>query len=448
MIRIGAGAGYAGDRLEAAELLVRQGNLDYVVLECLAERTLALAHSRRKADPSAGYDALLAVRMQALLPACAARDGRPTRLVSNLGAANPAAALAATAEIASALGLHGWRIAAVEGDDVLADLEGLDRPIWETGEPLAELLGEIRWAHAYLGADALLPGLRADCQVVLGGRIADPSLFVAPLMHEFGWAANDWDRLGKGTVVGHLLECGAAVTGGYFADPGRKDVERLVDVGMPIAEVYSDGSATISKTPGSGGQVSRATVREQLLYEIHDPSSYLTPDVTADFSAAVLDEVADDCVAVSGISGHKRPDELKVILGVADGFIGEGEMSYAGSGCLARARAAAAIAEQRLTGPGRPCSSLRVEYIGYDSILGPITGRAEPPEPPEVRLRIAGRTNSKREAVQIGEEVEALTLTGPAGGCGKRSSWREISSVRSTSIPRDRIRIRMVSEQI
>lgn len=159
MIRIGAGAGYAGDRLEAAELLVRQGNLDYVVLECLAERTLALAHSRRRADPSTGYDALLAVRMQTLLPACATRDGRPTRLISNLGAANPAAALAATAEIASALGLHGWRIAAVEGDDVLADLERLDRSVWETGEPLAELLGEIRWAHAYLGADALLPGL-------------------------------------------------------------------------------------------------------------------------------------------------------------------------------------------------------------------------------------------------------------------------------------------------
>lgn len=283
---------------------------------------------------------------------------------------------------------------------------------------------------------------------MLGGRIADPSLFLAPLMHEFGWAANDWDRLGKGTVVGHLLECGAAVTGGYFADPGRKDVDRLVDIGMPIAEVHSDGSATISKTPGSGGQVSLATVREQLLYEIHDPSSYLTPDVSADFSGAMLDKISADRVAVSGISGRKRPDELKVILGVADGFIGEGEMSYAGSGCLARARAAAAIAEQRLTGPGRPCSSLRVEYIGYDSILGPITGRAEPPEPPEVRLRIAGRTSSRRAAVRIGEEVEALTLTGPAGGCGKRSSWREVSSVRSTSIPRDRIRIRMVREQI
>lgn len=448
MIRIGAGAGYAGDRLEAAETLIARGDLDYVVLECLAERTIALAHARRKSDPEAGYDAALSVRMEALLPVCAAREGKPTRLVSNLGAANPAGALAVTAEIASALGLHGWRIGAVEGDDVLSDLDGLDRNVWETGEPLADILDEIQWAHAYIGAENLLPALDLDCQVILGGRIADPSLFVAPLMHEFGWAADDWDRLGKGTVVGHLLECGAGVTGGYFADPGRKDVPDLLNIGMPIADVLADGGATISKTPRSGGRVSLETVREQLLYEIHDPASYLTPDVTADFSGASLDESAPDRVCVSGVSGRSRPEELKVILGVADGFIGEGEMSYAGPGCLARARAAAAIAEQRLTGPGRPCTTLRIEYIGYDSVLGPITQRAQPPEPPEVRLRIAGRTSSKRDAQTIGEEVEALTLTGPAGGCGKRSSWREVSSVRSTSIPRDRIRPRLISERI
>ncbi|WP_291409011.1 acyclic terpene utilization AtuA family protein [Actinophytocola sp.] len=432
VVRIGCGAGYAGDRLEAAAELAERGDLDYLVLECLAERTLALAYARKRRDPSLGYDAGLRTRMETLLPTCA----RGTTLVSNLGAANPRGALDATVEIAGRLGLTGMLIGAVDGDNVLEQLDGLDRTVWETGQPIGEALGEVDWAHAYLGADALLPALRAGCRVVLAGRIADPSLFVAPLMHEFGWAADDWHRLGRGTMVGHLLECGSSVTGGYFAEPGRKDVPDLTGIGMPIAEVDPDGTAVVCKTPGTGGQVSERTCKEQLLYEIHDPAAYLTPDVTADFSRAALAPAGQDRVAVSGGSGRVRPDELKVVMGVRDGFIGEGEMSYAGPGALSRARLSAEIVRDRLDRQGVHYTGLRTEFIGYDSVLGPIARRAEPPEPFEVRLRIAARTATERAAAIVGAEVEALTITGPAGGAGKRSSARAVVSVRSTSIPR------------
>ena len=444
VIRIGCGAGYAGDRLEAAGELTARGDLDYLVLEVLAERTLALAHARRRRDASLGFDAALRPRLEALLPLCHRAGGRRTRLVSNMGGANPAGAMAETLEIAAR---RGMRVGAVEGDDVHERLAGLDRPVWETGQPLAEALDEIEWAHAYIGADALLPALAADCDVVLAGRVADPSLFVAPLAHEFGWKLDEWTLLGRGTVVGHLLECGAGATGGYFADPGRKDVPDLDGVGMPIAEVAPDGSATITKTPGSGGRVSVMTCREQLLYEIHDPARYLTPDVTADFSGVSLREEAPDRVSVTGAAGRPRPEELKVIMGVRDGFIGEGEISYAGPGALARARLGASVVEERLRRQGVRCSQLRTDFIGYDSVLGPIARRIAPPDPFEVRLRIAGRTATEAHALSIGEEVEALALTGPAGGAGKRSSARVVVSVRSTSIPRARVCTRVITAE-
>jgi hypothetical protein len=452
MVRIGCGAGYAGDRLEAAVELAARADLDYLVLECLAERTMALATARRRSDPSLGYDASLDARMEALLPVCRERSragaGPPTRLVSNLGAANPRAAATRTAEVAGRLGLTGLLVAAVDGDDVLAVLDHpdlADRTVWETGKRLGDELAEVDWAHAYIGADALLPALEQGCDVVLAGRAADPSLFVAPLVHALGWRLDAWESLGRATMVGHLLECGAGVTGGYFADPGHKDVTGLPKVGMPIASVAADGSATLTKTPGSGGELSIATCREQLLYEIHDPSAYLTPDVTADFTGAQLTQVGRDEVEVSGGSGRRRPGELKVIMGVRDGFIGEGEISYAGPGALDRARLASDVVQARLRRQGIWYEQLHVELIGHDSVLGPIARRLAPPDPFEVRLRVAARTRSPAVAARIGEEVEALTITGPAGGAGKRSSTRPVVSVRSTTIPRRMVRTRITT---
>ncbi len=278
--RIGTGAGFSSDRLDPAVDLVEHGKLDAVVLECLGERTVAFAHRDRMADPKRGYNAHLDRRMRALLPACRKAG---TVMITNMGAANPRAAAERTLAIARELGLKGLKVACIEGDDVSA-LVPRNQPFMDEPGTLADVDMPVVGMNAYLGADAIAPALEAEADVIIGGRLADPSMFLAPLAHRFGWDAADMPRMGAGTLVGHLLECGMQVTGGYFADPGVKDVANLAECGYPIAEVQDDGSAIITKLTGTGGCVSTQTVKEQLLYEVHDPARYLTPDVTADFS--------------------------------------------------------------------------------------------------------------------------------------------------------------------
>ena len=255
-IRLGAGAGYSGDRIEPAVDLAASGDLDYLVFECLAERTIALAQGARQADPNAGYDPFLDERMRAVLPATS-RSG--TRIISNMGAANPLAAARRIGGIAGELGLS-LKVAAVTGDDVLDVVSSGNWPIEETGGFIPDLRDRILSANAYLGVAPIVEALAAGADVVVTGRVADPALFLAPLIHEFGWAMDDWDRLGQGTLVGHLMECAGQVTGGYFADPGKKDVPNLARLGFPIAEVRADGEAVITKLSGTGGAVTAATL--------------------------------------------------------------------------------------------------------------------------------------------------------------------------------------------
>jgi hypothetical protein len=289
-------------------------------------------------------------------------------------------------------------------------------------------------ANAYLGAQGIVDALAWGADIVVTGRVSDPALFLAPQVHELGWSMDDCDMLGKGIAVGHLLECAAQVTGGYFADPGYKDVPELARVGFPIAEVSEDGTAVITKVPGSGGMVTRATCTEQLLYEIHDPTRYFQPDVVADFSRVTLTPEGKDRVRVAGATGSRRTGTLKVTVGYRDSFIGEGEISYAGPGAAARGRLALEILEARLRSIGLQCREVRGELIGVDSILGPKLS-AGAADPKEVRLRLAARTNSLEEAILVGNEVEALYLNGPAGGGGARSWAKEIIGVVSVLIP-------------
>jgi len=286
-IRIGAGAGYAGDRIEPAIELAEKGRLDYLVFECLAERTIALAQQEKRKDPSRGYDPLLSERMRKVLEPCRAGG---VKIVTNAGAANPVAAAEMVREIARALGLAGLRVAAVTGDDVLGQLEGSLR-IPETGGTLADLGDRVISANAYIGAQPVAEALALNADVVITGRAADSAIFMAPLVHEFGWSMEDWTRLGRGTLAGHLLECAGQITGGYFADPGHKDVPDLARLGFPIGEVDEEGALVITKVEGSGGRVSAATCKEQLLYEIGDPARYLAPDVVADFSGVEIREL-------------------------------------------------------------------------------------------------------------------------------------------------------------
>jgi Acyclic terpene utilisation family protein AtuA len=429
-IRIGAGAGYAGDRIEPAVELAEKGALDYLVFECLAERTIALAQQARLKDPATGYDPLLAERMKAVLPACR-RNG--TKIITNMGAANPLGAAERTRAVAAALGLNGLRIAAVTGDDVLTAVHAGEWRIEETAGSVRDLGNRIVSANAYIGAGSIARALAAGADVVITGRAGDPSMFLAALVHEFGWSMDDWDTLGRGTVVGHLLECAGQVTGGYFGDPGFKDVADLARLGFPIAEVRENGDAVITKVAGSGGAVTPATCKEQLLYEIHDPARYVQPDVVADFTEVTIAAEGPDRVRVTGGRGHPKTGLLKVSIGYLDSFVGEGQIGYAGPGAVARARLALDIVRERLTLTRVQMREARFDLIGVDSLHGPLAGAA--PEPWEVRIRVAGRTDTLAEAVRIGNEVETLYTNGPAGGGGAFKSAKEVVAVLSCLIP-------------
>jgi Acyclic terpene utilisation family protein AtuA len=427
-LRIGAGAGFQGDRFEPAIILAEQGNLDYLVLECLAERTIALAQKSKLENPRLGYDVFLRRRIEPLLPLIKRRG---FRLITNMGAANPEAAGRAIVEIARELKIS-IKVALVSGDDVLARLVP-GQNILETGRPLNSYTNIIS-ANAYLGVEAMLPALASGTDVIITGRVADPSLFLAPIVHHFGWRLDDWRRLGQGTVVGHLLECAGQITGGYFADPGKKDVPDLAHLGFPLAEIRDDGSATISKVPGTGGLINVATVKEQLLYEVTNPSAYVTPDVVADFTQVKLEEMGNDCVSVSNGLGRAYTETYKVSIGYRAGYRGEGEISYAGQNAVSRAELAAQVIRERL---GEDFPDLRIDYIGSTSVH---RKRFAPnANPYEVRLRAAALAPTLKQAERIGEEVEALYTNGPAGGGAVRKFVAEVVGIVSALLPRSEV---------
>ncbi len=432
-IRIGSGAGYSGDRIEPALELAEKGDIQYLVFECLGERTVALAQQARMKDPDGGYDPLLEERMRAVLPVCAAKG---IKIVTNMGAANPEAAAHKTAAIAKSMGFRGLKIAAVVGDDVLDACKADDLPIMEFEGTVKGFGNRLLSANAYLGAAPIAEALKGGADVVITGRASDPALFLAPMIDAFGWAMDDWNLLGKGIVAGHLLECAGQITGGYFADPGFKDVAGLARLGFPIGEVGEDGSLVVTKVAGSGGAVTAQTCKEQLLYEVHDPRQYLQPDVVADFSQVTVEEIGPDRVRVQGGRGTRRPDTLKVSIGYIDSYIGEGQISYAGPGAAARGRLALDIVRERLQLTGVQTSELRFDLIGVDSLHGGALS-AQNGEPYEVRARVVGRTDNLREAVRIGNEVETLYTNGPAAGGGAIRSARDVVGVASVLLPRE-----------
>jgi hypothetical protein len=434
-LRIGSGAGYSGDRIEPAIELAERGDIQYLGLECLAERTIAIDQQAKLKDPDGGFDPLLEARMEALLPVCR-KNG--VKIITNMGAANPPAAARKTKEIAQKLGIKGLKIAAVGGDDVLDRIRDQDYVIQETGERLSSLKDKLISANAYLGVEPMMEALQNGAEVVLTGRVADPSLFLAPLVHEFQWGLNDWNMLGQGTVIGHLLECAGQVTGGYFADPGYKDVPGLGRLGFPIAEVREDGTVIITKVPGSGGMVTLDTCKEQLVYEIHDPAAYLTPDVAADFTGVHLSQTGADRVQVVGGKGKPRTEFLKASIGYIDGFIGEGQISYAGPGAAARGQLGLDIVAERLKLTGVQFQEIKFDLIGVSALHGGKLGAGH--DPYEVRARVAARTQSMKEAVRVGNEVETLLTNGPAGGGGSFKSARQVVAMVSALVPRSLIK--------
>lgn len=428
-LRIGCGAGFSGDRIEPALILCEKGNLDYLVLECLAERTIALAQKRKKQVPDAGYDVLLERRIEGLLPLLLRNK---TRLITNMGAANPVAGAKKIIEIAKKLGLK-VQVAVVLGDDVFDRISG-DELSMEGNKPLNSY-GNLVSANAYLGIESILPALQTDTTIILTGRVADPSLFLAPMIHEFGWNPADFDLMGKGTVIGHLLECAGQITGGYFADPVSKPIPDMHILGHPLVEVRKDGSGVISKVDGTGGAITIQTAKEQLLYEVIDPRNYYTPDVIADFSSVQFSALEKNQIQVKGGSGKPKPETLKVSIGYEAGYIGEGEISYTGAHALERAKLAGEIIEKRIADR---FEEFRIDYIGLSSLHG--TTLSHESAPYEIRLRIAGKTKDQSLAQLAGEEVEALYTNGPAGGGGARKYVHEVIGVVSVLMDRKLIK--------
>lgn len=432
---IGCAAGFGQDRTDAALPLVEtmraRGGAGVLIFEMLAERTLALAQLERRRNPDGGYAPLLEPMLEPVLRRCLEND---IPIVSNFGAANPRTAAERIQQMAVAQGIRDARIAVVEGDD-LSNAQG--RALLRNYLAPAEAAREIVSANVYLGASAIAEALQAGAQIVVTGRVADPSLTVGPAMAHFGWRETDWDVLGRATMAGHLLECGAQVTGGYFADPGWKDVPDIQNVGFPLAEISADGSFVITKADHTGGIVDARTVKEQLLYELHDPAAYLTPDVVADISDAEVKELSANRVAVTGVRGHPRPDTLKVTVCFAGGWLGEGEISYAGPNAEARARLAAEIVRKRLSN----ALPLRFDLIGVLSVFGDDGGSAlaatVPADARDVRLRVAGVHEDRAIVEQLLREVTALYTCGPAGGGGIRTMLTPRLNSVSCFVPRE-----------
>ncbi|MBK8389534.1 MAG: DUF1446 domain-containing protein [Saprospiraceae bacterium] len=428
-IRIGSGAGYGGDRLEPALLLMQEGELDYIAFECLAERTIALAQKEKQRNPEKGYNHLLEYRMEKVLPLASKHK---IKVITNMGAANPIQAMKVTGEIAKKLGISGLKIAAVCGDDVLHILnENTHLNILENGEPLSIISNKMISANAYLGTAGIVEALHNGADIIITGRVADPSLFLAPMIYEFGWEMDDYAKLGKGTLVGHLLECAGQICGGYFADLQQKQVPNLWDIGFPFAEVDEHGEGYISKVKGTGGLINRATCTEQLLYEIHDPAQYLTPDCVADFSKVDFELLGPDKVKFENASGAAPTDFYKVSVGYANGFYGEGQISYGGNDCVNRAKLAGEIVKERLKHLN--CVDFRIDLIGLNSINPFQTGNQDISE---VRLRVSARTDTFAMAQLIGQEVETLYTNGPAGGGGATKQTEEVISVLSVLLPK------------
>lgn len=443
-IRIGAGAGTSDDRMTPALELAERGELDFLVFECLAERTVARENHARSKDPEKGYTPSLPERLRMVLPACVANG---VRIVSNMGAANPLGGARAARKEARELGLGDMPVAVVLGDDVTSVVShqpGLK--LMENGEPLESILPRIVSANAYLGADVLVEALGTGAPIVLSGRVADPSLFLAPMIHSFGWSSRDLQKLAAGTAAGHLLECTASVTGGCFGWPGKKPVSGLAHNGYPFVDATAAGDMVIGKTPDTGGRLDAMTCTEQLIYEMHDPTAYITPDCVLDITGISFKEEAGDRVRLEGAIGRPATDTYKVTVGYEDGYIGEGEVSYGGIDAVARARWAAEIVQERLRNRGFSYEDFRVDLIGLSSLHGEPEG-AYRPEPYEVRLRLAGRTRDRKAAHAIGFETRAMHMHGPGGAGGAcEPRVRDVLAVKSVLLPKTMVNAQIVVE--
>lgn len=446
-IRIASGAGYAGDRIEPAIDVIKNGNINYIIFECLAERTIAIAQSEKIKNREKGYNSLLEERFNAILPLISEKN---IKVITNMGAANPISAIKKVKELVKSKNLKNLKLAAVVGDDILPNLEKYsENKILEFNSQLKDIKENIVSANVYLGTEGILEALKNGANIIITGRCADPSLFLAPLIYEFNWNKENYDLIAKGIMAGHLLECGAQVSGGYYSIPTKNEIPDLWNVGFPIAEIYDNGEVIVTKTNTTSGKVSLGTCKEQLLYEVHNPKEYITPDGVANFTTISLKELERNKVLLTGATGKERPKNLKVSIGYKDCFIGEAEISYGGSLSFEKAKIAKNIIEKRIEFRKLTFEEIKYDYIGFNSLYdSSISSKISSNNHSEVRLRVAVRTKNKEAAKKIVDEVETLYTNGPSGGGGVTKKIEEVISICSIFVPRTDINQEVIYEEV
>jgi hypothetical protein len=442
VVRLGAGMAFWGDSVRPAIEMVERGDIDYLCCDHLAELTMSILAKQRAANPERGYTRDVIDLLRGALPACVEKG---VKVVTNAGGANPRAAARAIRALADELGLPGVRIAVVLGDDLEDRIDDLDRAgvsfdNLDTGAELDTVRDRLTHAAVYTGCEGIVEALDLGADIVVCGRVTDIALYLGPLVHEFGWSLDDWERLGMATVVAHAIECGGQATGGLYAG-GWAEVDGLETLGYPIAEVSEDGTAVLTKTPGSGGEVSIGTVSEQLVYEILDPGSYLTADVTADFTGVTLEEVGPDRVRITGGTGRERPATLKVNMGYRAGFVGEAQFTYTWPDAYAKAQRGLAFLRKRLERADFRYTEDIVEYPGHTSMWGSRVPAPDDPDLLELVVRYAARCPDATEARKVFTESVPLYNNGPAGvaGVGTRPPLKELYAIWPCLVPREHV---------
>ena len=442
-IRVACGQGFWGDSPEAPVQLLNGGGIDYLILDYLAEVTMSILARHRSKNPQAGFARDFVDLMERMLPQLAEQN---VSVLSNAGGMNPRACGEAVAKSAARLGLQDRiRVAVVEGDDISGSLDvlraqGEKFAHMESGAPFDAISSRIRSANIYLGCEGLVEALRAGANVVITGRVADPSLALAPMVHAFGWPLDDWDRLASGIVAGHLIECGAQCSGGNCS-VDWESIPSLSTVGYPIIEMSADGSFAVTKQPGTGGRIDERSVKEQLVYEIGDPRSYITPDVTADFTSLSLVQDGVDRVCIRGVKGHAKPPRLKVSMSYSDGYTAAGTILYSWPQAYRKARAAGEIVQARLNALGLRFEKIHTEIVGANACHGTLSDRDDP-DLPEATLRIAVRGPDEKAVERFTREMPPLVLNGPPSATayfGARGEVREVIAYWPTLIERSAV---------
>jgi hypothetical protein len=449
-IRIASGQGFWGDMLTAPYDQVTGGEIEYLVMDYLAEVTMSILQKQRRKNPSLGYARDLVPLMEQLLPLLVKKN---IRVITNGGGVNPLACRDAIFAAAAKMGISGLSIGVVLGDDILGRLEdlrggGMLLKNMETGEDLGTVMDRVMSANVYFGAAPIVEALGRGARIVITGRTTDTGLTLAPMMHEFGWKAGEWDRLAAGTVAGHILECGGQASGGNFSADWRS-VPDLAHIGFPIAEASPDGSVVITKHRGTGGLVSVQTVKEQLLYEIGNPADYITPDCIADFTTIQVSPDGPDRVLVAGVKGGPATDTYKVSMSYLDGYTASGTLTYAWPDALEKGRAADKILRRRMQDLGLRFEEVRTEFLGYNSCHGPLA--VTPDEVNEVVLRIGVRGKDFAAVERFGKEIAPLILTGPpsvTGFAGGRPKPSEVIAYWPALLPKSAVQPEVVVETV